>query len=114
MLSFLFLMIWGALWMLTWPVVTAYRYLLKRPRADNCFTWAIRRWHDEDGYLVIRWCRSSKTSIKWPHFLWLPIDKSEHVMHFLPKKEDQGTSFFPDVFFEGKVITGDNKKELEN
>lgn len=115
MSSFIKLWLWGALWLIIWPVVAAYRYLRNKPRIDNCFTWAVRRWQDEpESYLVIRWCRSSKTQLKWPHFLWLPAETTAEVKHFLPMKDDQGKRYVPDLFFEGKVVTGDCKKEMEN
>lgn len=113
MSKFILLMVWGLLWMITWPIVTAYKIVFRKPRADNCFTWAIRKWHQHGGYLVIRWCRSSKTPVKWPHFLWLP-DNDKNVVHYVPKKAQQGERYVPDVFFEGKVTYGDDKDQLEN
>ena len=114
MWSFFKLMVWGIIWLITWPCVTLYRHIRKRPRVDNCFTWAIRQWQNNDGYLVIRWCRSSKTNVKWPHFLWLDIDDHENLRHFLPLRENQEHKYFPDAFFEGRVRTGDPKENIEN
>lgn len=117
MWSFFQLMVWGLVWLLTWPAVTIYRKVFKKPRLDNCFTWAIRRWHDEENsYLVIRWARVNMISwLRWPHFMWLPADKSKDVRHFVPLEWDQNYRMFPKAFFEGKVVTGDNKEEnLEN
>ncbi len=116
MWSFIKLWLWGAIWLLTWPCITVYRLLRRRPRVDNCFTWAVRRWQErEDGYLVIRWCRSSRTGMKWPHFLFLEKEQHQNMKHFLPLIEDQEYKFLPDAFFEGKIVTGDNEEDhIEN
>ena len=116
MWAFFQLMVWGLVWLLTWPTVTLYRKIAKKPRLDNCLTWAIRRWQEEEGYLVIRWCRSNKVSwIRWPHFMWLPMDKHQDLKHFIPLEWDQRYHMFPKAFFEGKIVTGDEEEEhLEN
>jgi hypothetical protein len=116
MWAFFKLLLWGAIWFIIWPIVTMYRTIARKPRVDNCFSWAVRRWQEEEtGYLVIRWCRSSRTGMKWPHFLFLDKQHCEHMKHFLPLKEDQEYKFLPDAFFEGKVVTGDNEDDqLEN
>lgn len=115
MWSFIKLMIWGLIWLMTWPCVMLYRYVGKKPRLDNCFTWAIREWDSKpEGYLVIRWCRSSKTNIKWPHFLYLDQENHEALRHFMPLKDDQSMKYFPNAFFEGKLQRGDPIETLEN
>lgn len=115
MLSFLKLMLWGLIWIITWPLVTVYRNIARKPRLDNCFTWAIREWDQHpEGYLVIRWCRSSKTPIKWPHFLFLNVEDHSEVRHFMPLKSQQRVKFIPEAFFEGKIQKGDPKQDLEN
>ena len=119
MWAFFKLMVWGIVWLATWPSVTVYRYFAKKPRIDNCFTWAIRQWQDDNsgnGYLVIRWCRSNKTPfIRWPHFLYLEEQHHQSLRHFVPKIEDQEFKLFPEAFFEGKVVTGDREDDhIEN
>lgn len=115
MWSFLKLMIWGLLWLITWPLITVYRHVAKKPRIDNCFTWAIREWQENDsGYLVIRWCRSSRTGIKWPHFLFLHVEDHSQLRHFMPLTSDQHIKFFPEAFFEGKIQKGDPVDSIEN
>ena len=115
MWSFIKLVIWGLLWTLAWGATTVVRRITKKPRLDNCLSWAMRRWDEESGYLVIRWCRSSKIKwFKWPHFLWLPEDKHKHLRQFVPRVEDQEMQFFPDIWFEGKVQRGDDEDIIEN
>lgn len=99
-------------------MVTFVRFCQKKPRIDNCVTWAVRKWQEQptDSYLVIRWCRSSRTDFKWPHFMWLEYNESIKFKHFVPKIDNQETKFIPDAFFEGKVATGDNPNDdvIEN
>ena len=115
MWSFIKLVVWGLIWAPAWIVTTIIRRIAKKPKLDNCLSWAARRWSEEGGYLVIRWCRSSKIAwFKWPHFLWLPADEHDELRHFIPRTEDQGMRFFPDAWFEGKIQKGDRKEHLEN
>jgi len=115
MLSLVRLLVWGALWVVAWIATTLVRTLQKRPRMDNCLTWAIRKWDRDGGYLVIRWCRSAKYSwMRWPHFLWLSSDDHLHLRHLMPKQDDQHTRIVPKMWFEGKVRVGDHPNELEN
>lgn len=115
MISFIILVMWGFIWLLTWPTVTFYRWIAKKPHLDNCFTWAVKKWeNNKDGYLVIRWCRSSHTGIKWPHFLFLEQKDHQQLMHFMPLTDEQHLKFIPEAFFEGKVQKGDPKETIEN
>ncbi len=118
MWAFVKLVGWGLLLLIIWPYIEVKRRLMKKPRIDNCVTWAVRKWEERptDSYLVIRWCRSSRTDMKWPHFMWLEYDENIKFKHFVPKTDDQETKFIPDAFFEGKVITGDNPDDdvIEN
>lgn len=118
MLSFFLLIVWGLIWLLTWPTVTLYRWIARKPRLDNCFTWAIRRWNEEeDSYLVIRWARVNTIKwLRWPHFMWLAKEHNKELKHFLPLSWNQDYHMFPKAFFEGKVVTGDDEEDehLEN
>lgn len=115
MWAFIKLVGWGFVLLVIWPYIEISRKLARKPRMDNCVTWAVRRWNENPGsYLVIRWCRSSRTDLKWPHFLWLPAEKHTEMKHFLPLVDQQETKFVPDAFFDGKVVTGDYKEEIEN
>lgn len=116
MWSFAKLVGWGVLMIIIWPIVAFLRYCRKKPRVDNCVTWSVRRWEEQPGsYLVIRWCRSSRTDMKWPHFMWMNKEFDQHMKHFVPLNDDQDTKFLPALFFEGKVVTGDNENDnLEN
>lgn len=117
MWSLIKLVFWAIFWLVTSPFVALFRRLTGKPRLDNCLTWSIRRWNQDDGYLVIRWSRGNKyTWLRWAHFLYLPKDKHQELIHFLPKSHDQDVSVVPDFFFEGKVKKGDDEADgdLEN
>ena len=114
MWSFTKLVGWGVILLIFWPIITFYRFCRKKPRVDNCVTWAVREWDKKpESYLVIRWCRSSRTHLKWPHFMWMDAKHHNQVEHFLPDVDQQDTKFIPDLFFHGHVVSGDNV-ELEN
>jgi hypothetical protein len=79
-------------------------------------TWAIDKWEKEGGYLVVRWCRSSKHEwFKWPHFLWLPADKHHELEHVIPVDctgiEQKNV---PDPWFDPKHIQGDDPADYIN
>lgn len=115
MRSLIRLVFWGLLWIPAWFITNLIRHLTKKPRLDNCLTWAVRKWESDGGYLVIRWARSAKYRwMRWPHFLWLPEDKHQDVKHFLPKVDDQHMKLIPNAWFEGKIQTGDPPDVLEN
>lgn len=116
MRSLIRLVFWGVLWLVAWAVVSLIRFFKKTPRLDNCLTWSLRKWDQDGGYLVIRWARSSQYRwMRWPHFLWLDINDHENLRHFIPKKQDQGMRFIPDIWFNGKVQKGDDPEDgLEN
>lgn len=81
MRTLLKLMFWFVMWIPTWLLT----YRLKKPGQENCMTWAIKKWDQDGGYLVVRWCRSSRHEwFKWPHFLWLPEDKHQDLQHVIP------------------------------
>jgi hypothetical protein len=62
----------------------------------------------EDGYLVIRWCRSAKYEwLKWPHFLFLPASQHENLVHLVPKENEHTLKTIPSPWFEGRIKTGD-------
>lgn len=115
MLSFIKLLAWGCLWLPAWAVTVTIRHFQKKPKQDNCLSWALRKWNNHGGYLVIRWCRSNTIKwIQWPHFLWLPPSYHEDLRHYVPKEEDQTRHVLPAPFFEGQVVQGDPPETLEN
>lgn len=115
MWSFIKVLFWGIAMLFTWPPIALFRHVCKKPRMDNCFTFAIRKWQDEEGYLVIRWCRSNTISwLRWPHFLWLDPKYHENLIHFIPKRENQDDRAFPKPFFNGKVQKGDCVTEVDH
>lgn len=106
---------WGVIWFPTWFWIEVVRKIKKRPRMDNCLSWALRKWEAEGGYLVIRWCRSNRVQwIRWPHFLWLDINDHQNLRHFIPKEDDQSTRWIPEAWFDGKIQKGDPEDQLEN
>lgn len=111
MWSHIKLTIWFILWIPCWIVTFPF----KKPTEDNCYTWALRKWEEQDGYLVIRWCRHSKyESIKWPHFMWLPLEDNSVVQHLVPENDDHENHLFPRPWFEGHEIKGDDEDIVEN
>ena len=115
MWSFVQILIWGIFWAITGPIVAFARRCGKKPRRDNCLTWAVRRWDQEGGYIVLRWSRGNKYKwLRWVHFLWLPADKHQDLVHFIPKVDDQYFKALPEMYFDGKVRKGDNEDEIEN
>lgn len=115
MQSLLRLIFWGGLWLIAWAFTTVLRKITKRPRLDNCLTWALRRWDEDDGYLVIRWCRSARFRwMKWPHFLWLPVNADSELRHLMPRDDDNELHVLPAPWFEGKIVKGDPPDIMEN
>lgn len=117
MLSFVRLIVWGILWIPVWAMTTILRKVRGRPRLDNCLTWALRRWEDDGGYLVIRWARSSSVHwLRWPHFMWLSEDDHHKIRHLVPRDEEEYNAMrvLPDLWFEGRVQTGDDDDVIEN
>jgi hypothetical protein len=117
MWSFIKLMIWGLIWTPAWVATTILRNTAKKPRLDNCLSWALRKWDEEGGYLVIRWCRLNRVPwVRWPHFLWLPPQNHEELRHFVPRGDslEQERRVFPDAWFIGKIQKGDDKDVMEN
>ena len=111
MWSYLKVIFWGILW-----VPIGFLTLLPfRKRGDNCLSYALTKWDNEGGYLVIRWCRCSKhTWLKWPHFLWL--DKKYHAQleHIIPTGEDvrvEQDHTLPRPWFKARVVRGDPEDE---
>lgn len=79
---------------------------------DNCLSWAARRWQAEEGYLVIRWCRSNKLPfVRWPHFAWLAAEHHDKLKHFMPRDQSMGKHYLPDLWFDGRIQTGDPPDE---
>lgn len=109
MWSYCKIIIWGVIWLLVWIICTPFRH-----KRDNCLTWAIEKWEQEGGYLVIRWCRTGKF-IAWPHFLWLPEQKHRHLQHAIPvEEEDDDLRTVPKVWFNCRLIQGDPENVKEN
>jgi hypothetical protein len=70
----------------------------KKEFRTNCFVYAIVKFINEGGYLVVR--RSHLT--KFWHFLWM---KNGEIKHYVPK--DPRKRVMPPVLFEGIVKEGD-------
>lgn len=101
---------WGFVWLIVWLLSLPFK-----KKRENCLTWALYKWNTEGGYITIRWCRSNLISwVKWPHFLWLPEDKSEHLQHIIPVPEDEQFSYIPKPWFKARQIHGDPHDVTEN
>jgi hypothetical protein len=89
--------------------------LARKKDQHNCLTWALDEWEKTDGYLVIRWCRSSRHKwLRWPHFLILDKDHHEKLRHFLPDDTAKiDTKLFPDIWFDGAEKQGDDPETTE-
>ena len=110
MLSYFRLAVWTVFWLVAWPVTLPF----KKPGQHNCLTWALRQIDKNDGYLVIRWCRSSAISwLRWPHFLYLEAKHHEHLHHFVPKTDEHTKKLIPDPWFTGYIKDGDPKDDKD-
>lgn len=106
-------------WMVLWIPVGMYATfmaLVRGPNADkyeNCLSYALRRWVEDDGYLVIRWCRIHRLRpIVWPHLMWLSKDDHANIMHYTTKPSDRKrTMTVPSPFFDGRVKRGDDPSD---
>lgn len=104
MWNFFKLVMWGWLWFVVWAITLP----LKKENDDNCLTYAVRKWEKEDGYLVIRWCRSNKVKwIRWPHFLWLDQSFDRVLEHYVPKEDEDVERTVPKPWFTGRVVYND-------
>ena len=102
MWSFIKLGFWTVMWSVAWFFVLPFR-----KGRDNCLTWAVRKWDEEDGYLVIRWCVSNKQQwIKWPHFMWMDKKHWKNVEHLIPTKEEE-RHLLPKPWFDGRHAKAD-------
>ena len=105
MLSLLRLALWTIFWLLLWPPMQFFR----KKGQHNCVTWAINEWDTKEGYIVIRWCRSSKFKwLRWPHFLFLDQEHFKHVRHFVPNNRAKvKNEIVPALWFDGHEKQGD-------
>lgn len=111
MLFYFRLAFWTLFWSLLWPIMQIFR----KKGQHNCITWAINEWEQKDGYIVIRWCRSSKYSwLRWPHFLFLDQEHHENLRHFLPDDtSDLDKKLIPDMWFHGTEKSGDHPDDSD-
>ena len=112
MWSFFKMIVWGIMWFF---VGTITLFFAKRNQ-NNCLVWAMEKMDDEGGYLVIRWCRSSKWNwLRWPHFLWLEEKHHEHLQHYVPDDHGNSEKSIPEPWFNGHVKHGDKADgDVEN
>lgn len=108
MWSYAKLTFWACFWFALWIIVAPIRH-----GRDNCLTYALRKWDEEGGYLVIRWCRSNKVRwIQWPHFLHLSYKHGERFLeHAVPKEKEHDEQLLPHPWFEPKVKVGDKRRD---
>lgn len=108
MRGFFKLLFWMNLWAVTYIVTYPFK---PSKHGDNCLTYALRRWAKDDGYLVIRWCRSNMISwVKWPHFLWLDSTNHQNLHHLIPDDDSSSRKhLIPDLWFKGHTKNGDDE-----
>lgn len=111
MWSYIKVIVWGTIWLLVWIIMVPLR-----GNRQNCLSWAIEKWDQEGGYLVMRWCRSNRSQwIMWPHFLWLPEDKHHQLEHVIPVPEqDDAAQIVPKVWFDHVHMVGDHVNVNKN
>ncbi len=109
MLSYLRLALWILFWTIIWPIMQLFR----KDGQHNCVTWALKEWEDkEDGYIVIRWCRSSRFKwLRWPHLLYLDQEHNDKLRHFLPSSSKIDKKIVPAIWFDGTERIGDPSKD---
>lgn len=107
MWSYFKITVWAVLWLIIWIFIAPFR-----KKRDNCLTWAMRKYDEEGGYLVIRWCRTNRFRwIKWPHFLWLPASEHKKLEHCIPKENEHTEKTIPCPWFESYIKKGDADEE---
>lgn len=70
---------------------------------SNCLVFALQKWRQEGGYLIIR---KSKVGW-WPHFLWAKSLEGAKAFHFVPEKYETDLKS-PPMLFKGYVKEGDS------
>lgn len=99
------LLLWSSVALIVFALIAP----LRRGR-HNCMTWAISEFERDGGYLVIRWCRSSRFKfLSWPHFLYLP--KKHHVVLLQYTTPGTRKTVLPRPFFKGEIVQGDYLEE---
>lgn len=105
MASYVRLVVWATIWLILWLVITPIRR-----KRHNCITYAIDRWDNDGGYLVIRWCRNSKLKwLRWPHFSYLAPEHHIHLEHAQSSNTDP--RIVPQFWFDPIVKHGDEEKK---
>lgn len=110
MWSYFKLIAWGAFWFVAWAITFPWRH-----GRENCLTWAVDKWNNDGGYLVIRWCRHNKYPwIKWPHFLWLDEKYHVYLEHIIPQEDLGERHIIPKPWFTPVNRVGDPEDNIEN
>lgn len=107
MWSYARITVWAIVWLIIWFFIVPFRR-----KRDNCLTWAMRKYDEEGGYLVIRWARTSRWKwLRWPHFLWLPPDKHKELQHCIPKEDAHTEKSVPTPWFDSEIKQGDEEDD---
>ena len=69
---------------------------------QNCFFFAIKRWFQRGGYLIIRKSRFGP----FPHFIWAKDLRDAEIEHYVPI--DPKHRLIPPLFFSGKIKRDDS------
>lgn len=100
-------------WMIIWIPIGLYATVMtlvvpNTTKYENCLSYALRRWVEDDGYLVIRWSRThSLRPVVWPHLMWLSKDDHAQIVHYTTRPTIKKQKM-PSPFFEGRVKKGDD------
>lgn len=69
---------------------------------SNCLIFALSRYFNRGGYLLIRWSRWGR----WPHFLWAESLNPLRIEHFSPLGGGR-PRLIPPLLFRGQILTQD-------
>ena len=100
------LIFWFTMWIPTYAITVWF----KKKGQENCMTWAVDKFENEGGYLVVRWCRSARHDwLRWPHFLYLPADQHHVLQHVIPVDCSRlEKKHIPEPWFDPQRVQGDD------
>lgn len=74
---------------------------------SNCLIFALIKWYQEGGYLVIRKSRHLRFI---PHFIWCKDLKDADIEHYIPENpKPNAFGYVHKLFFKGIIKTNDKE-----